>query len=93
MQEPVLTDPTDRLFAPGACIEMTDEAEKAGVPEPPADLRPMPKDLTVRELAASDQMTEAAERHGVMWARVKGFPHWPVCARCIMLVPSDPPQH
>ena len=81
MQEPMPKDPTGELFAPGACTEMADAADKAGASAPPPDAQPVPKEPSAREVAASDQMSEAAEKHGVMWARVKGFPHWPVCAR------------
>ncbi len=80
MQEPVPGDAPHGLFAPGACTEMAGEAIQAGGPAPLPDPQPIPKELSLREVAASEQMTEAAEKHGIMWARVKGFPYWPVCA-------------
>ena len=80
MQGSALENASQGLFAPGACTEMADEAEKAGVTAHPSDPEPEPKELNLRELAASEQMAQASEKHGIIWARVKGFPHWPVCA-------------
>ena len=75
----MLEDPPSGLFVPRACTDMVDKAEKAGIAATPLDPQPIAKDLNLRELAASEQMTAAAQKHGIMWARVKGFPHWPVC--------------
>ncbi len=85
-------DPAGELFAPGACTEVADAADKAGASAPPPDAQPVPKEPSAREVAASDQMTEAAKKHGVMWARVKGFPHWPVRARLSLRL-TYPSQH
>ncbi len=78
--EPLPGGSAGELFAPGACTEAADAADKLGASAPLPDAQPVPKEPSAREVAASDQMNEAAEKHGVMWARVKGFPHWPVRA-------------
>lgn len=77
MQESV-TEPPGVLFAPGACTEMAVDAEKAGADASQQDPRAMPGEPSLKELVASEEMAKAAEKHGILWARVKGFPYWPV---------------
>jgi len=77
MQEST-TEPPGVLFAPGACTEIADEAERAGADESQQDPQAMPEEPGLKELVVSEKMVTAAEKHGILWARVKGFPHWPV---------------
>ena len=99
--EPLPGGSAGELFAPGACTEAADAADKLGASAPLPDAQPVTKEPSAREVAASDQMNEAAEKHGVMWARVKGFPHWPVRAcfsplftlSCFAATGVLPPSH
>ena len=64
------------LQAMPACAALADEAPKAAQLQ---SAPPMSVGMPLREAVAAEQLALAAEKHSILWARVKGFPHWPVC--------------
>ena len=64
------------LQAMPACAALADEAPK---PAQPQSAPLMSADMPLKEAVAAEQLALAAEKHSILWARVKGFPHWPVC--------------
>ena len=67
---------TPDLQAMPACAALADEAPKAAQPQ---SAPPMSADMPLKEAVAAEQLALTAEKHSILWARVKGFPHWPVC--------------
>ena len=58
-----------------ACAALADGAPSAAQPQ---GAPPMSADMPLKEAVAAEHLALAAEKHGILWARVKGFPHWPV---------------
>lgn len=67
---------TPDLQAMPACAALADGAPKVAQPQSAPS---MSADMPLKEAVAAEQLALAAEKHSILWARVKGFPHWPVC--------------
>ena len=85
MLEVHMDRPKSPAAAMPACAALADEASKAAQPQSaPA----MSADMPLKELVAAEHLALAAEKHSILWARVKGFPHWPVCFFLFSAMPA-----